>query len=588
MTRTQWMLATAVVLSAEAAACADPSPLAQVPASAALVIHFNGPDALEKHVGEFLQAAVPEQAAAAKTGLEGMFSGSMVGGGRKIIGLARDGHVFMVFLEAKSNDPTPAMAVLLPVAKYADFREGFVTPEERKSSKVENGYEAFTMAPGNTPTYLVDRKSYAVIASKKETAEAFAKGQPGLDGKLTKDQADRFLRSDFGLYVDGESFKKEYADPIKDSHKQIGDSLDQLEKTAPAQKEHWEILRNAADLLFDAIDDGQSVLLGLELRSTGAAGHAEIVMKPDGKATTALKEWKTSAFRDLARTPAGQMWYTGLQAAPVLAKVLGHLEFGAVLDADSDRAKAAGEALDQLAEAKPSATLQSLTVPPGGVEIWEYEDAQKAVAAETKLLQSLRPGDFFLYGPLKDKPEVKEKVLRYRNMDLTYAHLGFDVERMLADVPEPARRPMIAGLKKLMGDGVSVWFGSDGHTYIRATGKEWVGAKRLLDQYYASDGAVGKDESFAAVRKELPAEASAMVLIDAVQFGGFLMDYFRPVAEALGGPAAGMKLPTIKGKPAFVGAAYTVRPERLDGDLFVSADAVKQLYKPLAPWFPFN
>ena len=58
------------------------------------------------------------------------------------------------------------------------------------------------------------------------------------------------------------------------------------------------------------------------------------------------------------------------------------------------------------------------------------------------------------------------------------------------------------------------------------------------------------------------------------------------MAEVSGNPA-GMRLPTIKGKPAFAGAALTVRPERIDGDVFVSVEAVKQLYKPLGQWFPF-
>ena len=75
-----------------------------------------------------------------------------------------------------------------------------------------------------------------------------------------------------------------------------------------------------------------------------------------------------------------------------------------------------------------------------------------------------------------------------------------------------------------------------------------------------------------------------MVLIDAVQFTG-AYENLRPLAESSG--AQGMKLPTIKGKPAFIGAALTLRPERVEADLFVSADVVKQLYKPLESYFPF-
>jgi len=584
MTRSHW-IATAAALTLTAAAAAAPgdlSPLAQVPATAPIVIHVNGPDALEGHVAAFLNVAVPDKAAAAKAGLEDLFRGGEAGTGRKVVGLARDGHVFFVFFDADIFVPTPAMAILLPVARYADFRQGFVLPGERNTSKIENGVESFTMM-GGQPTFLVDRKPYAVVATKKEVAEAFAKGAPGLDGKLTKDQADRFLRSDVSLYLDAEALTKQYADPLKDAHKQINDGLDQAEKAAgDVQKAQWEALRGAADWLFQAADDGRSVLVAGELRADGAVLHAEALLKPDGKTAAALKDVKPSAFRDLGRLPAGQLWYTAWQTTPAVTKLLGPLQFGTAVAPDSDGAKAAQEAVEQLVEAKPASRVQSASVPPAGVEAWEFEDPQKAVAGLTKLLGALRAGDYYLYGTLKDKPEVKPKVVRYRNMDMTYAHAVYDLDKMLADVPDPARRPMLAGLKKLMGDGVSFWFGTDGKTFVQATGKDWASAKRQLDLFFTSDGSAGKDEAFAAVRKELPAEANLAVLIDAVQTAGAVLDYLRPLAETAGG--AGPKLPVIKGKPAYVGAALTLRPERVDVDVFVAADAVKQLYKPLEPY----
>ena len=402
---------------------------------------------------------------------------------------------------------------------------------------------------------------------------------------LTKDQADRFLRSDMGLYVDGEAFTKKYADDIENAHKQINDALDALEQNAgKLQKEQWEGVRAASDVMFQAVEDGRTVLLTGELRPDGAAaGHAEATLKPDSKTAESLKESKPSAFRDLARMPAGQAFYSARQAGPVLAKLLGPLEYRLAIDPDLDGAKAAGEALARRKEAGPRSHVQAVALPAGGAEIWEYDDPQKAVAAQAALLQSLGAGDWFLYGLLKGKPEVRTKVVRYHDMDMSYARLTFDWDRMLADVPQPAHRLMAGGLRKLVGDGVGVWFGTDGRRLVEATGQDWFAAKRLLDPYFTSDGVVGRDDAFAAVRRELPAEASAVVMIDAVQCAGALMDFLRPLNDAPGGQ--GPKLPAIKGKPAFVGASLTLRPDRVEGDLFVSADAVQQLYKPLGPFF---
>lgn len=588
MTRSLWTIATGAALALAATAAAapgDPSPLAQVPASAVMVMHVNGPDALESHVAAFLNVAVPDQAAAAKAELEDLFRGGEAGTGRKVVGLTRDGHVFFVFFDADIFVPTPAMAFLLPVAKYTDFREGFVLPDERKTSKIENGVESFMMMSGQ-PAFLVDRKPYAVLATKKEVAEAFVKGPPGLDGKLNKDQADRLLKSDLGVYVDAEPFQKQYADQIKDAHKAYNDMLDNAAQNAEkVQKASLAASRAASDAFFQALEDGQSVLATGELRPGGAALHAEAVLKPDNKTAAAFKDLKPSAFRDLARAPAGQLAYTAWQIGPALSKARGPLQFGALVDPDSDGAKAAGEAVDALIQAGPTARAQSLSLPPAGVEIWTYDDPQKAVAAGTKLAESLRAGDFFQYGLLKDRPEVKEKVVRYRNMDMTYVHAAYDMDRMLADVPGRARRPTLTALKKLLGEGVGFWFGTDGKVVVQATGPDWSSAKRQLDQYFGPDGGAGKDEAFADVRKELPPEAEALALVDAVQAAGALLDFFRPLEEASGGSAP--KLPVVKGKPAYFGAALTLRPERVDADVFVSADAVKQLYKPLQPFFPF-
>ena len=202
------------------------------------------------------------------------------------------------------------------------------------------------------------------------------------------------------------------------------------------------------------------------------------------------------------------MFYTGWQTGPVLAKLLGPLQFGAVIDPDADGAKAEREAAAQLTQAGPRCASRPSACRRPASRLWEYDDAQKAVAAQTKLLESLGAGDYYLYGPLKGKPEIKTKVVRYRSMDMTYAHLVFELGPALADVPPPTHRLLLAGLQKIAGDDVGVWFGSDGKEFVQATGKDWFAARRQLDQYFASDGTAAKDEAFAAVRKELPAEAS--------------------------------------------------------------------------------
>ena len=87
--------------------------------------------------------------------------------------MARDRPVFFVVMRAGE---TNSQAYVLPIASYKDFRDGYLTPEERKTIKSETGYDSFTIGTGLG--FGVYRNGYAVIADTKEVAEAFAQNPP--------------------------------------------------------------------------------------------------------------------------------------------------------------------------------------------------------------------------------------------------------------------------------------------------------------------------------------------------------------------------------------------------------------------------
>ena len=142
-------------------------------------------------------------------------------------------------------------------------------------------------------------------------------------------------------------------------------------------------------------------------------------------------------------------------------------------------------------------------------------------------------------------------------------------------------------MKKLMGEELNVWVGVDGKSLINVMAKDWESAKKTLDQYTKGQGAVGDDKGFAAVRKELPEQASAVLVIDVVQAAGDLLDFITPILQASGAPLPAKFPKAVKDKPGFVGFAITLRSDGGAMDLVVPAETVKLVYEsyvsPLLP-----
>jgi hypothetical protein len=348
-----------------------------------------------------------------------------------------------------------------------------------------------------------------------------------------------------------------------------------------------DVYRELIDPAFQAVEDSQGVLLTAEVRPGGVALHAESELRSGTPTAGALKGAKASAFKDLGKFPAGQVFYSGMDLGPAVGKFAGKAVLGISGDPDSKEAKALAEAVEDFYKAGPTEMQGSMTYPVAAVQVYATSSPDKVVAAQLKMFQAMASGGAFMNLPFKGKPEVKEKAVKYKDYTLNSAHFAFDIDKMLANIPAPAggggltdaqRKALADGTKKLMGDEMTVWFGTDGKTALAVTAKDFPTAQKLLDQYFEGKNAVGDDKNFADARKELPAEATVLLLMDVVQYSGVLLDFVKPLIEASAPPGA-MKLPQpIKGKSGFIGVAVTLAPERGSADLFVSSTAVKEIY----------
>jgi hypothetical protein len=566
-----------------------PAGLDQVPATTPLVLHLRGVEGTKDRLLALLKNALPDVYPMVQPKVDEWFKDGI--DGRKLSGLPKDGPIFVAFTELPKPGEEPKIAIILAVTKYAEFRDNVLKEGERKNLKADGaGVEKTTLDNGES-IFFVDKKGYAVVSPTEDVAKAFTKKQAGLDGRMSKELAAKFLAGDLGLYLSMDAFNKQYADQIKAAREAAEEAIKTAAENAPKSQKGWvDLAKNAIGPVFQAVEDSQGILVTLDLRPGGLAFHAQTEIRPGSPTARALAGAKPSAFQELGRMPADNMFYTGVRISPDLLKGLGALAFG-FADAGGPEGKAIREAFEQLAKANPGAQIDASTVPPAGIRVSHFDDPARAVQAQLKLFKTLATGGTFSYGVLKGKPVIQAGAQKYGDFTLNSVHLVWDFDKMAEQsggpaLPEEAKKQMAEGMKKLLGEKLNVWFGTDGKVVLQVTAKDWAGARRLLDQHFKGGKVIGDVPAFRAVRKELPAEATMLGVIDMVQYLGVLAEFVKPILGNFmplppGFPAAG------KGQPTYVGGALALRPQRGSVDFFLSAASVHEFYqrfiKPLRP-----
>jgi hypothetical protein len=210
-----------------------------------------------------------------------------------------------------------------------------------------------------------------------------------------------------------------------------------------------------------------------------------------------------------------------------------------------------------------------------------FKDPAKAVDARLAVFSALDEGAKYSNLVLKKKPAVTKGAEKYAGFTLHAILVEIDFEVSVKAAPDPDQREAaIAAMKKLMPEKQTIWFGTDGKRVVQVAGKDWPAAKKLLDEFATPKAKAGTDKAFTATRSQLPAEASYLMLTDAVQLISQLAEYAGGVAGAIPGAPGGGELPKfgkVKGDPAYIGVAVSATKQWARFDLFVPVGAVKSL-----------
>jgi hypothetical protein len=279
--------------------------------------------------------------------------------------------------------------------------------------------------------------------------------------------------------------------------------------------------------------------------------------------------------------PQGQMTYLAARADAALSKPFAYFLYGVAAAGDSQRAKALVKALDLMNEAGPLNLFQVADLQTEGLVISQFKDAAKASSAQLQLFKALVDGETFNNIPTK-KAAVQEGHQKHRGFTLHHADLVWDFEKLIENQPLGGKEAAEA-MRKMMGDGMKTWFGTDGKVLAQVMAKDWAGAQKRLDAYLDGKATIGKELAFEQTRKQLPTQANVLLLYDVPLLARNMATMMSTMFGALG--QGELKLPAQKEKPKpiYFGAALTMQAEQFLVDVWVPAKAVYEVQKLLDP-----
>jgi len=568
------------VLAAAPGGTAD-SPLAVVPASAPVVIQLRGIDRVRDRLKATLQAAAPDFGAMAAGQIDSMFGVSVEG--RKLSSLPAQGPVFVALLELPKpgEGGEPAMAVIARVTRYADFRDTFLKEDERKALKSAGSGIDVTEING-TEVFLVDKKDWVAATQKKEVAESLVKGGTSLGEKLAPELAAKLLGNDVGVYVNLAMVNSNYGDQIRDGREMM---MGMLDGVPGMDKNQAEMAKKIYGGMFQAVLDGEAMVVGLDFRPDGIALHVQGVVGADTDSNKMLKGQTPVSLDAIAKLPAGQMMYVGYEMSPDAARTLMGMMQG-MAGAEGDAKKALDAALERLAAAGGRAAFTSNSYPVSGVTFQQFDQPGKALAATVDMLKAFGEGSGYMGAMLKGKPEVVADAHTFRDIKFTSIALTWDLDKMSEMIPG-AGEAMKAYYQKLMGDGIKMWMGADDKRLIQVVAKDWPAAKEKLERFMAGENTIGALPAFQATRKQMPERASMLAFIDAGPMAYMVAESAVISLRAM--PGLPFNLPEsikpLKTDPAFIGSAVSLQPQRGSMDLFIPVTAVQEMRKVIMQLF---
>jgi hypothetical protein len=550
-----------------------------IPPKAIAVVQVQGIERVQERLGKLLRTAVPDRADAAARSIREAIGDALAGRDLKV--LRPDGRLLIAISDLEKLPDAATLTFLFPTTSADEFRKSFLTAEERKSLKQDGKLETVRWEDQPEPFFLVHIAGYTVVTSDRATATGYAKGElAGVAKQLSPESARAFLAADISVFINVREVEARYGEQMKRFRTLIRPFF-QADVVQGVNRAQVEQLRNAVEAAFKILEDGTAAVLAVEFRPEGAQITGLAQFRETTATAAALKKYKAGPLSQLGSLPVGQAYYSASM-----------LSLGASFNAGDDdpAAKVAIQKLARdLAAFETGVTMSAGPVlGSNGLEVIESKDADQIVVGRLAVFKALTKSGSFNGIPLMDKPEVVEKAQTVGGVTLYSARLKFDFDRAVADLPDNengARDNARNALKRSVGgDEITLWLGSDSKRFIQLTAHDWAAAKTLADAYFDPTKSIGKSEGYELVRKQLPSDATMIVVFDATRTAYSLVGLAKGAAAAI--PILPSVLPDLTapiGKPVYVGLTLVLKPEHGRLDAFIPAAAIGQIQKLIQP-----
>ncbi len=402
-----------------------------------------------------------------------------------------------------------------------------------------------------------------------------------MNAKLDKDLAARLTEADVAAYVNLAAINKQFGDQIKETKDTLFGLMDQF---GGQDKATMDVAKAIYGGIYQVIEDGKAIVIALDFRPQGLSLQLAAHIGADTPTNKFLKEQKPSKLAGLGTMPAGQVIYSGTEFGPSLFKIMAPMMFASA--GEGAAREAMEKAVNDMIAAGTAASFSAARFPAQSFQVQTFSDPAKAVAAQLAMFRAMGEGAAFQTGTIKGKPEIRDNDQSYRGFKLNYVKLVWDLDKLAEQVPGGGD-DVKAAMQKLMGDGLQMWFGTDGKQVITVTAKDWADAKSQIDGFLDGKSPLSGVAAFDATRKELPTEATMLSFADGGKFAMAMGDYMLSLFKAI--PGIPFNLPAnmkhVETEPSFIGISVVMKPEHGSFEMFLPAKAVQEIRKVLQPLF---
>ncbi|MDY3559135.1 hypothetical protein R5W23_006338 [Gemmata sp. JC673] len=535
------------------------------PANAPVAVQVTGVGAARERLSAMLKAALPDEAKELDKQIDEALK--QVLADRKLTAVPKDGRVFVVVNDIASLfEGEPAFAVLVPVSSYKEFKATFLTADERKTLGEGKGVDEvkLSLMGAEHTVHMVDLKEYVAVTPDKGTADLYAgKFARATTAAMPAELARSFVGSDLAVYLNADAINNKYAEQIKGFKMLIDFGLQQAEMGGMLPGINKKQLAAAKVMLggaFQALEDCRGVVLGAEFRPEGLNLRLQAQFADDTASAAVLKAERPGALADIGKLPAGLGQYAGTKFGKKFHDMMKGLnpEF-APADDDENGNAALEKHLTALHAAGPQGEVSGSGGAGANFTAAKYTDAKKAVAALTGCYEAMAAGGRLHSAVLKGAPKITKDARKHGAFTFTEVRVAFDFEATVKDLPEGLKENTIAQLKRALTEQMTLWIGTDGQTVIQVTAKDFDAAAAAVDAFLDPKKPVGETDGFKLTRKQLPADANALVLAETGQLVTVLLDSLKAMQDTVPGfPRLG-KVQPLKGEPTFIGIAVTLK-----------------------------